>query len=251
MFFWHNAQFFEIHADSIERYLFAEVARCDPNFKRFAHFNKIAEVSNKRSKENSVPINPEEYTLLKCDAVAQTDQEIVDQQIDFEQMKKYGDNWRDNFGSLKNLLRQFYSLNAVTDLIAQQKFDLVIFSRVDIRFESPIEIPLVRPGTLYTPWFDKYHGLNDRFAMGDFDTMVTYGRRQSRIREYCEQTGRPLGAEAYLRWYVRSERLRSRDLTSVNFSRVRAHGVVSPIDRSAKAKLKYHLKKGLEVVGLR
>jgi hypothetical protein len=252
-FFGITRNFAKYTLDSIERSLFAEVARRDPQFRRLAHFNKLAEVSGQRSKENSVPVDPEEFRLLKCDVVEQTDQSEVDQKVDLEYIKQFGDNWQDNFGSLKNLLRQFYSLNAVTNLLAAEKSkpDLVIFSRVDVRYETPVEIPDLRPGTLYTPWFNKYHGLNDRFALGDFETMVTYGRRQSMIRQYCEETKKPLGAESYLLWYAKRQGLRTRDLKSINFSRVRANGIVRPIDASTKEKLKYHFKEGLTAIGLR
>jgi hypothetical protein len=254
-FFGITRNFSKYTLDSIERCLFAEVARCDPHFTRFAHFNKIAEVSSKRSREAGVPVDPDEFKLLNCKVAEQTDQQEVDRQIesDFQYLKQFGDLWHDDFGSLKNLLRQFYSLNAVTELLVrnQEPFDLVIFSRVDVRYESPVEIPVIHSRTLFTPWFDKYRGLNDRFAMGDFETMVTYGRRQSMIRQYCEETKRPLGAEQYLLWYAKKKGLQMRDLTSMNFSRVRANGTVRAIDSSAKAKLKYHFKRGLELAGLR
>ena len=254
-FFGITRNFAKYTLHSIERNLLAEVARYDPQFRRLAHFNKLTEVTSKRSKETGVAVDLEESRLLKCNVVELTDQHEVDQRIDsdFEFVKQFGDNWRDNFGSLKNLLRQFYSLNAVTRLLLDEKSkpDLVIFSRVDVRYETPIEIPNLRPGTLYTPWFDKYHGLNDRFALGDFETMVVYGGRQSLIRQYCEETKKPLGAESYLPWYAKREGLRTRDLRSMNFSRVRANGVVRPIDASLKGKLKYHFKEGLTAMGLR
>lgn len=252
-FFGITRNFAKYTLDSIERNVFAEVARHDSQFRRLAHFNKLTEVTSQRSKETGVAVDPEEFKLLKCDVVEQTDQGEVDQRIDLDYIKQFGDVWRDNFGSLRNLLRQFYSLNAVTELLLKEKSkpDLVIFSRVDVRYETPIEIPTVRPGTLYTPWFDKYHGLNDRFALGDFETMVTYGRRQSMIRQYCEETKKPLGAESYLLWYAKRQGLGTRDLTSMNFSRIRANGMVRPIDASAKGKLKYRLKEGLTAIGLR
>jgi hypothetical protein len=252
-FFGITRNFSKYTRDSIECCLLAEVAQRDPHFKKFAHFNRLTEVSSKRSRESGVPIDPDEFKLLNCTAVEQTDQDEVDRRIDLEYLKQFGDIWHDDFGSLKNLLRQFYSLNAVTELLRRNKetFDLVIFSRVDVRFEAPVEIPRIQPRTLYTPWFDKYRGLNDRFAMGDFETMVIYGRRQSMIRQYCEETKQPLGAERYLLWYARKQNLRTCDLTSMNFSRVRANGVVRPIDSTPKAKLKYHFKRGLELLGLR
>ncbi len=71
------------------------------------------------------------------------------------------------------------------------------------------------------------------------------------IRQYCEETKKPLGAESYLLWYAKKQGLRTRDLTSMNFSRIRANGIVRPIDASTKRKLKYRLKEGLTAIGLR
>src|SRR5215469_207034 len=116
-FFGITRNFAQYTLDSIETNLLGEVKRLDPQFRRLAHFNRLSVVSNYRSRENGVPVDPDEYKLLNCDVVEQTDQEEVDQKIDFEYIKQYGDTWRNNFNSLKNLLRQFYSLNAVTDLL--------------------------------------------------------------------------------------------------------------------------------------
>lgn len=252
-FFGITRNFAKYTLRSIERNLFAEVARHDPQFRKLAHFNRLSMVSSQRSRESGVSVDPEEYRLLNCDVIAQTDQEEVDRKIDFDYIKQFGDTWRDNYGSLKNLLRQFYSLNAVTDLLLREKtrFDLVIFSRADLRFEVPIEIPRIRRRTLYTAWFDRYHGLNDRFAMGDLETMIAYGRRQSMVRQYCVEIGNPLTAEHYLLWYARKQELETRHLQSMNFSRVRSNGEILAVDCGRKEKLRYYCKRGLEVLGLR
>jgi hypothetical protein len=238
---------------SIERNLFETVASRDPQFRKLAHFNRLADVSNSRTGENKVSMDPEEYKLLRCDVVGQTDQEEVGRQIDFDYIKQFGDPWCDGFNSLKNLLRQFYSLNAVTELLLREKdrFDVVIFSRADLRFETQVEIPRIHPRTLYTPWFQAYHGLNDRFALGDFETMVAYGSRQCMIRQYCLETRRSLNAEDYLLWYVRKRGLHSQPLTSMNFSRVRSNGVVLSVNSSPREKWKCRFKRGLQKLGLR
>lgn len=252
-FFGITRNFAKYTLDSIERNLFSEVAQVEPQFRKLAHFNRLTTVSNNRSGEGTVLIDPEEYKLLNCDVVEQTDQDKVDETLDFEYIKQFGDTWRDNYVSLKNLLRQFYSLNAVTDLLLAEKtnFDLVIFSRADLRFEVPFKIPRIRPRTLYTPWFHRYHGLNDRFALGDLETMIAYGRRKSTVRQYCAATGKPLTAENYLLWYARKQRLHTHHLKSINFSRVRSNGQVHAVDCSRKEKLKYYMKRGLELAGLR
>ena len=242
--------------ESIQRQLFDVVAKHDPNFKRFAHINLLAELNNERTREFNVPIDPEEYKLLNCDVVTTTDQRLVDERIDFKYLSQFGNMWNDNFGTLKNVLRQFYSVNEVTQTMLQESaktpFDLVIYSRICLRYEKPVEIPSrILPGTLYTPWFERYRGLNDRFALGDVPTMAAYGRRQSRAREFCAETGLPMGAENYLLWYARKEGLKTRHLRKMNFGRVRADGKEERIRDDVPERLKYFYKLALEKAGLR
>ena len=229
---------------SIEQHLFAPVAELDPAYRKFGHFNRVPRLSNPRSGEADIPINPDDSKFLNCDISAHTDQSWLDNHLDYEQIQKYGDNWKDDFASLKNLMRQLYSLNRVTEILLQagRQFDLVIFSRADLRFQSRVAIPPIRPRTLYTPWFAKGGGLNDRFALGDFETMTIYGRRYSLMRQYCEETGKPLHAERFLYWHGRRHRLRNADLMAIEFCRVRADGRVAPSDLRVPDKFKYRLK---------
>jgi|GEM_PF-3060967 len=240
--------------DSIQRNLFDVVAKRDPHFKRFAHFNQLEVLTNERSRENGVALDQEEYKLLNCDEVELTDQALVDQRIDFEYLSQFGNTWKDNFGTLRNVLRQLYSLNAIADILERQntRFDLVIYSRICLHFYKPIEIPrVIRPRTLYTPWFEGFRGLNDRFALGDMETMLLFARRQAMAREFIAETGLPMGAENYLLWYARKKGLQTRHLTSMNFSRVRADGTERKIRDDVVKKSTYYFKRGLEAVGLR
>src|SRR4051812_1216608 len=81
--------------DSIQKNLFGVVEKYDPHFKRFAHFNKLAVLTNERSRENGVVLDQEDYKLLDCDVVEQTDQALVDERIDFEHLKQFGNTWKD------------------------------------------------------------------------------------------------------------------------------------------------------------
>jgi len=216
------------------------LAAKDPRYRKFGHFNLISSVSNPRAGENNIPVDPNEFKLLECDAVSTTDQTWVDTHLDFAGIERFGDVWNDNFASLKNLLRQLYSLEQVTGLLlaAQERFDLVVYSRADLRFERKVEIPRLRSRTLYTSWFGKGGGLNDRFAMGDFETMVKYGQRGQLARQYCEETGKPLHAERFLFWITKKHGLRRADLTTIDFSRVRANGTVPEWDVVVKTRAK-------------
>jgi hypothetical protein len=229
---------------SIEQHLMAAAAEHDPGYRKFGHFNLVQRILNPRTGEADVQVEADEYKLLKCDVVACTDQAWLDGQLDFAAAEKYGDCWEDGFIALRNFLRQLYSLNQVTRLLEEsgQTFDVVIYSRADLRFQRKVVIPRIRPGTLYTPWFAKSGGLNDRFAMGDMATMTTVGRRLALTREYCEDTGKPLHAERFLKWYANQKGLRTADLTDIDFCRVRANGYVPVPDANPKAGLKQRFK---------
>jgi hypothetical protein len=216
---------------AMQKNLFAPVAALDPGFVRFGHFNLTRQIYNPRSKEQGVDASDSDYQLLQCDRTATTPQEKVDRQIDFTSFQRYGDPWDDGFASMKNLLRQYYSLEQVTHLLKQSKqnFDLVIYSRADVLYRRPIRIPKVKPGVIYTPHFAKWGGLNDRFALGDQQTMTKYGLRGSAALGYIEKTEQTLHAERFLEWYVQQQELRNEDL-DVSFWRVRADGRIASDD---------------------
>lgn len=236
-----------------EKFFFNEVARRDPEFRVFGHFNLVPKITNPRTGEWDVEVDIDDFKLLKCDHVSCVDQMVLDGGMNYGEFEEFGDSWNDGFLSLRNLIRQLYSLQRVTELLLESKerFDLIIYSRPDIQFRAPLKIPAIRPNTLYTPWFDKNRGLNDRFAMGDFETMVKYGNRFSMMQQYCKETGRPLHSERFLLWYARQQGLRTTDLTDIDFCRVRANGRIDPPDLCTGTKLKYHCKRLLRTLKLR
>lgn len=234
---------------SIKEMLLSPVARLDPAYRRFGHFNVLNVISNPRTKENYVEVDPNDYEVLECNLIDTTIQERLDEesqfQENFERLKSFGDSWGDGFNSLRNCLRQLHSLERVTKLLenSEERFDIVIYTRVDIWFKTGLKIPKIRPATLYTPWFDKYRGLNDRFAMGDQRTMMLYGRRNSSALRYCQATGKPFHAERFLWWYARQQKLRTVDLTALEFCRVRASGTFVCPDTTAVERFRYWFKR--------
>jgi hypothetical protein len=249
-FFGITRNFRRYTLDSINRMLVTPIARVDPAFKRFAHFNLIDSVCNPRTGEQNVTVDaPGDYEELHCDAINTTIQTRLDAdpqfQENFEKLKSFGDSWGDGFNSLRNCLRQLHSLERVTELLARsgEEFDIVIYSRVDLYFKTNLRIPKIRPRTLYTPWFDKYRGLNDRFAIGDQRSMFAYGRRSSLALRYCEETGKSFHAERFLWWYARQQKLSASDLTSFEFCRVRASGKFVCPDTTATERFRYWFKR--------
>ena len=215
---------------AMQKHLFAPIAALDPQFVRFGHFNLPGLIHNPRSKEH-VALAAGDFHLLGCDHLATTPQDTVDAGLNLPAFQAHGDAWEDGSVSLKNLLRQCYSLEQVTRLLqaAGERFDVVIYSRADVLYRRCLRIPPIQPGIIYTPHFAKWGGLNDRFALGDQETMIHYGLRGRAAKDYVEQTGRPLHGEQFLAWYIARQNLRNEDL-DVLFWRVRGDGSIAPLD---------------------
>jgi len=65
-----------------------------------------------------------------------------------------------------NLLENYINLT-------NTKYDIIIATRLDLFIDTlTLDIPL--PNTIYIPKNEDYTGINDRFAMGDFQTMKKY-----------------------------------------------------------------------------
>jgi hypothetical protein len=217
--------------DAMHAHLFAPAAVLDPHFVRFGHFNVPGWIDNPRTKEDTIPVVGDDFLKLGCDHLVTTPQETVDTQLDLTAFQAHGDPWGDGFVSLRNLFRQYYSLDQVTHLLqaSGQRFDVVIYTRADILYRSRVCIPPMEPRVIRTPRFAKWGGLNDRFALGNMETMIEYGLRGRAALDYIEQTDHPLHAEEFLAWYVVRQGLRNEDI-DVLFCRIRANGSVAPLD---------------------
>jgi hypothetical protein len=123
-------------------------------------------------------------------------------------------------------------------------YDAVIYTRPDLMFLNKLQImedALVHfsacepdieklfPGanTIYTPTFDEWHGLNDRFAIGSASVMQIYGHRMHMIESYFEKYPTlQLWAEPFLhKVMIEMSGVAHGRLENFNFTRVRADGV--------------------------
>ena len=106
------------------------------------------------------------------------------------------------------------------------KYDRVIFSRLDLFFfnnitEATKGLPLA-PNTVRIPDFHCFTGVNDRFALGDYFSMVKYLNLWENLFPFMRESG-PLHAETSLGWHLASESI-STEKMHFRFSRVRSSG---------------------------
>lgn len=146
----------------------------------------------------------------------------------FEALQSFGDAWSDDFQSLANCVLQLHALKDVTALVAPLAADVVVFARCDLLYHEPLaEAELAyaasHPESVALPEWESWGGFNDRFAICGKQASLAYGERLRLALRYCEETGRPLHAETFLRWALQTQDVPVR-LLGTRASRVRVDG---------------------------
>lgn len=107
-------------------------------------------------------------------------------------------------------------------------FDVVLYTRSDLWYFNQLSISELQQAfnsskTIFTPDFDTWNGVNDRFAYGQPAAMHTYGSRLKLVEEYVKHS--PLHAETFLKYALETKGLEIRP-SSIRFTRVRASGEI-------------------------
>lgn len=157
----------------------------------------------------------------------------------FDPFQKF---FHDNYESLKNMLCSFYSQYRLHLMITSRMhtlnmtYDAILVLRPDTGvFFQDIDLPLhlsnIRSGKMkgvWTPNFQRWKGLNDRFAYGDTESMLLYLQRGERYKQKADKLTEGSG-EKFLKKYLRRHKVSTYD-SSVRVMRVRASGVVARKD---------------------
>jgi len=169
-----------------------------------------------------------------------------DADLSFDPLQHYllhGDPWENDGVSMFYLLRQLYSLNRVTSLWqgafglqnSDEYYDGVVYLRPDLIFRLPFPLSAItdpnhklttKNDTIYTPSFDCFDGLNDRFAVGSPGVMRIYGRRMQSIDAFFEAYPHEmLKSERFLhKVMVEMNGIKSETFDNFPFARLRANG---------------------------
>ncbi len=107
-------------------------------------------------------------------------------------------------------------------------YDIVLYTRSDLWFFNQLDLAEVQQvlnssKVIFTPDFDDWGGLNDRFSFGHPAAMHAYGSRLSLVEQYIQTA--PLQAEHFLKYALESKQLNVRP-SSIRFTRVRAPGEI-------------------------
>jgi hypothetical protein len=195
----------------------------------YSHFFLQGQVDNPRSGEAG-SYDIDEYRLLESDWLRLEEPDICLEQWNFEYLCEFGDYWKDDYRSIRNLVHQLHSLRQVTLAALEDEADICIFCRPDLiyhdSFNSAIRRALGKKvDRVQLPYWQSFGGLNDRFAIctGTKATKA-YGRRIELAEAYCEERGM-LHSERLVAFSLHRAKIGIK-FTGVRASRVRINGSV-------------------------
>jgi hypothetical protein len=204
----------------------------------YLHTHNATRFYNPRSMELNVTIDTSLYSLLHPDEAiveAPMDWDLPSNKELLATLLQNGDPWNETAGhySLKNVVGQLTSLQRLTSLWSgsTQKYDAVIYLRSDVWFFTPLNVSQVLEAAhapnsqpvIWTPRYDHFGSVNDRFAFGNTAAMQIYGNRIQHAIDFVKDT--TLHAETFLKHVLVSGNVTCLG-TNILFSRVRVNGLV-------------------------
>ncbi|KAG8457519.1 hypothetical protein KFE25_004155 [Diacronema lutheri] len=217
---------------SIRAHVFAPLRAACAAWEVYVHTYSETTVTSAHAHEYNVSIGgaAEMVALLRPRRHAVTAQADADRLLDMRVYAHAGLAYAEPVQ--RNLLRQLYSLQLVTALWtpAAARYRAVGYLRPDLRFVAPIDARAMlraRDDEIYTPFWHRHLGENDRLAFGGARAAAAWGNRLFDAAEYTR--ARPLNSEAFLAWVIAQRGLVQR-LTGMVGMRVRATGEVHAQD---------------------
>src|SRR5690606_6498475 len=148
-------------------------------------------IDNPRSREKGV-LRQNEHALLVPDWLELEEPDLCLAEMDFETLKSYGDFWKDEFRSLRNLVHQLHSLDRVTNAALDWKPDVCVFARPDLMYWNSFDRVLGEAiqaphRTAFVPSWQHWRGLDDRFAVCiGANAVRAYGTRKHLALEFAQ-----------------------------------------------------------------
>jgi len=195
------------------------------------HLWKIGHVTSARSGEDAALADDAYAWFDQFDGCIEPPERFEDGES-FQAWKTFGDDFGDNFGSLRNLMHQLQSLKRVTALVEATNPDVVVFARPDLQYHDAIPLSACRlaarfPRLCVVPIWNWWAGLNDRFAICGKSAYQSYGNRVDRAIAHAHALGGPIHSESLVKFALREAGVRTLAIP-LTASRVRADGTVRP-----------------------
>ena len=161
---------------------------------------------------SDVPVDYEEYNLLKPDYYQIEEQKLFTDKLNFvdyfdkELYDKYGGDtdheWRPQL--IMNHLCALESQKRVYQMAKEtnEQFDYIIFIRPDVEILNRFDTSIFNAKfDIIIPNYDHHEGLNDRFAIIPFKYASNYACRIDEIKDFRKNNGR-IVSEKYVKFII-------------------------------------------------
>lgn len=209
--------------NSIRENIFRQLINNKYYFDIYFHTYNLKEITNKRSGENNIKLDNNEFKILNADYIKVDNQYDFDKTININNYLKHGDPWPENPKvSLFNLLRQLNSLKQVNKLSNNKSYSYYLYLRPDLKYINPFDCSIIKnckQNEFYTPVWGKYGGLNDRMGFGTYNVMNMFSTRLNKALLYSNS--KKLHSESFLKHIMQSYIIKNINMRA---NRVRANG---------------------------
>lgn len=229
--FWGLFRSVAYTVSSISQNCLDPITNAGHTYEIFIHTYKFSGTYvNTRNNEEGAHLNFSEWKILNPDHIFVEDQDDFDNSVGYDEYKSKGDPWKNNYASFRNHLRALNSLNYLAIQVEKQsrlkKFDGVVYLRPDLTYLNELPFYLLEfiPNTLFVADFHrscKGGEYNDRMAMGDVLSGITYGKKFQAALEYSKS--QPLHSEKFTYNYLRANNVSVKEMP-FRFRRTRVNG---------------------------
>jgi hypothetical protein len=203
-------------------------ARKRGDTKVYAHFFQQRKIEHERSGESGT-LDLGEHQLLPSEWLQLEQPDLCLEERGFSTLKTFGDSWNDGFASLRNLVHQLHSLDAVTTAALADGSDICVFCRPDLRYHDSLRASLRQAlhnsNLAQLPRWQAWGGLNDRFAICSGPAAISaYGHRIRVAEQFCRDRDSPLHSEQLVQYALQEANVPVRQIRA-RASRVRLGGI--------------------------
>ncbi len=176
-----------------------------------------------------IPVDYEEYSLLKPTYFVRDNQESFTKDLEWEQYS-CGMGWTPVM--ILNHFCALESLNRVTDMVINSgnEYDFIMYVRPDVCFLTKLntkDFINLKDNQVAIPDFDHFGGYNDRFAILPFPISKIYGKRIESLPLYGLK--KPIHSETFVKDTLDENELEVVLMDDFRFVRVRPDGAARPI----------------------
>ena len=215
---------------SIRKNIFIELEKQGYEYDIYIHTYKINTINCPRAGENNIKYDNNQILLFKhpLTKIQIDDQDKIDKTLKFNKILSKKNPWPEDPSkiSMKNVIRQYYSLKRVFEMVKNEnkRYDGYLFLRPDMIYLNPLYLNLItmpiEQYNFYSPPWNTYNGVNDRMCLTSYYGAEVYA---SRLNKVYDETN--IHSETFLKKHLLKNKMIVLPL-NLNAYRIRTNGKI-------------------------